>query len=50
MDQVSAIVWPFIEEIDSVRKAGNLLHDVGCTLHENWAAESIRVHWFLPTY
>ncbi|MCV3211529.1 hypothetical protein OHD62_33460 [Mesorhizobium sp. YC-39] len=48
MDQVPAIFWPFAEEIDGVSKAGNLLHYVRCTLHENWAAESLKVHSFPP--
>jgi hypothetical protein len=47
VDQVSVISRPFIEKIDSVWKAGNLLHDVRPTPHENGAAENLSVHSFL---
>lgn len=40
VDPVSAIFWPFVEKIDSIRRTGNLLHDVGCAPYEKWAAES----------
>lgn len=45
MDQVSAIFRPFIEKIDCVRKAGNLLHDNRGTPHEDGAAENFGVHF-----
>lgn len=45
MDNVSAIFRPFAEKVDRFGEAGNFLHGFCSSLHEEGAAEILRVNF-----